>query len=73
VSPWRPGISRDKDKIMGRRPARITEADIKRVIQAVRATGGHVSIEILPDGTIRIREIEKCDKQGYASKRKIEL
>jgi hypothetical protein len=58
---------------MGRRAARVTEADIKRVIQAVRATGGHTSIEIRPDGTICIKDVENREPKDYVAKRKIEL
>ncbi len=39
---------------MSRRPARCTEADLKRAIKAVLATGARGVIEVLGDGTIRV-------------------
>jgi hypothetical protein len=39
---------------MSRRPARYTQADIRRAMQAAQALGVSVAIEILPDGTIRL-------------------
>ena len=39
---------------MGNRPARCSEAEIKRALRAVQATGMAMNVEILPDGTIRI-------------------
>lgn len=39
---------------MSRRPARCTEADIKRAIKALLASGAYGSVEISPDGTIRV-------------------
>lgn len=42
---------------MPRRPAKITQADVARVLRAVRETGGGV-VEVRPDGTIAIRSGE---------------
>lgn len=39
---------------MSNRAARCSEAEIKRAIRAVQATKAEMSVEILPDGTIRI-------------------
>lgn len=39
---------------MPRRAAAITQADVARVLRAVRDTGGGV-VEVRPDGTITIR------------------
>lgn len=39
---------------MTRRPARCTEADIKRAIKALLASGAYGSIQISPDGEIRV-------------------
>jgi hypothetical protein len=39
---------------MSRRPARCTQADIKRAIKAAEAAGAHMAVDILPDGTIRL-------------------
>lgn len=37
---------------MSRRPARCTEADIKRAIKAARAAGATVAVKIDPEGAI---------------------
>ena len=42
---------------MPRRAATITQADVARVLRAVRETGGGV-VEVRPDGTITIRSEE---------------
>lgn len=39
---------------MSRRPARFTQADIRRAIAAVEKSGAQLAVEILPDGTIRL-------------------
>lgn len=39
---------------MGRRPARVTQADLTRAIRAVTQAGADMVVEVLPDGTIRI-------------------
>ncbi len=39
---------------MSRRPARTTQADIARALRAAEKIGLKVSVEIIPDGTIRI-------------------
>jgi hypothetical protein len=41
---------------MSRRAARFTQADVCRAIKAVEQAGAHMTVEILPDGTIRIAE-----------------
>lgn len=39
---------------MSRRPARATQADIRRAIAAAQKCGPHMAVDILKDGTIRI-------------------
>jgi hypothetical protein len=39
---------------MSRTPARFTQADVARTIRAAKQSGAGV-VELLPDGTIRIR------------------
>lgn len=39
---------------MSRRPARCTEADIKRAIKALLASGAYGAVEISPTGEIRV-------------------
>jgi acylphosphatase len=58
---------------MSRRPARCTEADLKRVIKAVLALGAHGTVEILPDGTIRVETTAIKPANVNAPKRRIAL
>lgn len=39
---------------MSRRPARATQADIRRAIEAAKAAGVAMAVEIRPDGSIRL-------------------
>ncbi len=39
---------------MSRRPARVTQADIARALRAAEQVGAWVTVEIRPDGTIRL-------------------
>jgi len=39
---------------MSRRPARCTQADIRRAIRAAEQAGAKMAVEISPDGTIRL-------------------
>jgi hypothetical protein len=53
---------------MSRTPARFTQADVARVIRAAKQAGAR-SIELLPDGTIRIhlageRADQKCEPES---------
>lgn len=43
---------------MPRAPARITQADIARVLRAVAASGMKMAVQILPDGSIRLEPVE---------------
>lgn len=47
---------------MSRRPARCTQADIRRALLAAKAAGVEVAVEILPDGTIRLEQKENKAK-----------
>jgi acylphosphatase len=58
---------------MTRRPARCTEADLKRAIKAVLALGAHGVVEILPDGTIRVEARAIQPANVNAPKRRIAL
>lgn len=42
---------------MSRRPARCTQADIKRAWAVAQTAGPDVTVDILLDGTIRLRKI----------------
>ena len=46
---------------MSRTAARVTQADIARSLRAAKQAGAG-SVELLPDGTIRIRLISTTDK-----------
>ena len=39
---------------MSRRPARFTQADVRRAVEAAKSAGKDWAVEIAPDGTIRI-------------------
>ena len=45
--------------LMGRRPARFTQADLSRAIRAIDQAGADMIVEILPDGTMRIAQAHK--------------
>ena len=45
---------------MSRRPATFTQADVARALRAAEQVApGRMTIEIAPDGTIRIRPLEE--------------
>lgn len=58
---------------MSRRPARCTEADIKRAIKALLASGAYGSVEISPDGTIRVQAEAIKPMPDSTPKRRIAL
>lgn len=43
---------------MPRTAAKVTQADIARVLRAVAQTGTKMRVEISPDGTIRMEPVE---------------
>lgn len=45
------------------RPAKVTQGEIARAVRVAKAAGG-MCVEIMPDGTIRIRPIEPLPPQG---------
>lgn len=44
---------------MANRPAKTTQAEIARVLRAVKQSGMTVAVELAPDGTIRLVPAEK--------------
>ena len=42
---------------MSRRPARITQADVARVLRAAKQAGAK-AVEVRPDGTVLVRLVE---------------
>lgn len=59
---------------MSRRPARCTEADLKRAVKAVLAAGARATIRVDPDGTIQIDAVPVPKLVGANSpKRRIAL
>lgn len=44
---------------MPRTPARLTQADVARVLRAVAQTGTRVAVQISPDGTIRLEPVDE--------------
>jgi hypothetical protein len=57
---------------MPRRPAHVTQADIARAIRAAEQSGSPRTVEIAPDGTIKLVPIEQT-RQVVAKKREIIL
>lgn len=57
---------------MPRRPARFTEADIRRAIKAVTKLGVNAYVQVAPDGTITIefKEPDANPDGGLHKKRK---
>lgn len=43
---------------MPRTAAKVTQADIARVLRAVESVGAKVRVEVLPDGTIRMDPVD---------------
>lgn len=58
---------------MSRRPARFTQADIARAINAVKQTGVSMAVEISLDGTIRLTPADLNSLKVVAVERKIVL
>ena len=44
---------------MSRRPAKVTQTEIARVLRAAAALDGVYQVEIAPDGTIRIAPVDQ--------------
>lgn len=49
--------------MMPRTPARFTQADVARAIRAIKSTDTVMSVEITPDGVIRIVPYEPGQKR----------
>jgi len=49
---------------MPRTAAKVTQADIARVLRAIESVGARVRVDVLPDGTIRMEpaEVAKTEK-----------
>lgn len=43
---------------MPRTAAKVTQADIARVLRAIESVGAKVRVEVLPDGTIRMDPVD---------------
>lgn len=53
---------------MSRTPARVTQADIARALRAIKQTGAAMSVEIAPNGTIRLVPVDSgTDRVDTAS------
>jgi|HubBroStandDraft_4_1064222.scaffolds.fasta_scaffold1171303_2 hypothetical protein len=57
---------------MPRRPARVTQADIARAIRAAEQAGSQRTVEIAPDGTIKLVPVV-ATRPEVAKKREIIL
>ena len=58
---------------MPRTPAKITQADIARVLRAVDQAGVKMRVEIAPDGTIRLEPVEVAAQNTETYKGAIKL
>lgn len=58
---------------MPRTPAKVTQADIARVLRAVAQTGAKMRVEISPDGTIRMEPVEGPDRPRFDRKGPVDL
>jgi hypothetical protein len=60
---------------MPRRPARVTQADIARAIRAAEQAGSPRTVEIAPDGTIKLVPVEAgtAKAEAIGTKREIIL
>jgi hypothetical protein len=58
---------------MPRRPARVTQADIARAIRAAEQAGSPRTVEITPDGTIKLVPVESGAAKPEASGKKREI
>jgi hypothetical protein len=43
---------------MPRTAAKVTQADVARVLRAIQSVGAKVRVEVLPDGTIRMEPVD---------------
>jgi hypothetical protein len=46
---------------MPRTAAKVTQADIARVLRAIESVGAKVRVEVLPDGTIRMDPVDSAE------------
>ena len=58
---------------MPRRPARVTQADIARAIRAAEQAGSARTVEVTPDGTIKLVPVEPKTAKPEASDKKREI
>ena len=58
---------------MPRRPARVTQADIARAIRAAEQAGSPRTVEITPDGTIKLVPVEPGTAKPEANGKKREI
>jgi hypothetical protein len=58
---------------MSRRPARYTQADIRRAIEASKKAGAQMAVELLPDGTIRLVPVNQPSEPTLGEGRRIVL
>lgn len=59
--------------MMPRTAAKVTQADIARVLRAVAQTGTKMRVEISPDGTIRMEPIDRIDYHVFDRKAPVDL
>jgi len=60
---------------MPRTPARVTQADIARALRAIEQSGARFTLEIAPDGTLRLIPVnhKPGDATAFESSKEIVL
>jgi len=58
---------------MPRVAAKVTQADVARVLRAVQQTGAKMAVQISPDGTIRLEPVEGADRTRLDRKAPVDL
>lgn len=58
---------------MPRTAAKITQADIARVLRAVAASGMKMSVQISQDGSIRLEPVEAGEKPRFDKRTPVDL
>jgi len=58
---------------MPRTAARVTQADIARVLRAVESAGARVRVDVLPDGTIRMEPVDAAKATRVDSRTPVDL
>lgn len=58
---------------MPRTPAKVTQADVARVLRAVAQTGSRMAVQISPDGTIRLEPVDAKEGPRFDKRTPVDL